>query len=119
MLIEILTTQQFDEFLLGLNADSQQAVLTKVLKLKQLGHQLGRPDVDQVNGSKFTNMKEIRVKKGTLAYRAFFAIDPQRRAIILLGGCKTGDKRFYQREVPKADKLYQEHLDSIKEDAGE
>lgn len=39
-----------------------------------------------------------------------YAFDPRRVAILLLGGDKTGDARWYEREIPIADRLYDEHL---------
>jgi hypothetical protein len=47
-------------------------------------------------------------------YRTFFAFDPRRCAILLIGGCKSGDRRFYERFIPLADRLYQEHLDQLR-----
>ena len=37
-------------------------------------------------------------------------------AILLIGGDKTGDSRFYKRFVPLADRLYDEHLRELKEE---
>ena len=43
--------------------------------------------------------------------RVFYAFDPSRSAILLIGGNKTGkDKRFYKTMISKADALYDEHL---------
>jgi hypothetical protein len=46
-------------------------------------------------------------------YRIFYAFDPLRKAILLIAGDKTGDDRFYQRMVPVADELYDQHLRDI------
>ncbi|MEZ6211335.1 MAG: type II toxin-antitoxin system RelE/ParE family toxin [Phycisphaerales bacterium] len=46
--------------------------------------------------------------------RTFFAFDPRRCAILLIGGDKSGDPRFYERMVPKADDLYDQHLRQLR-----
>ena len=67
----------------------------------------------RIEASRHANMKELRVQAGGRPLRIFFAFDPRRTAIRLLGGDKTGDKRFYERLVPQADELYDEHLSSL------
>ncbi len=47
-------------------------------------------------------------------YRVFFAFDPRRHAILLIGGCKAGDKRFYDRLIPVADTLYDVYLTELR-----
>jgi hypothetical protein len=77
--------------------------------LEEKGPALGRPAVDRVEGSRDHNMKELRSFGGFL--RALFAFDPKRRAIVLLGGDKTDDRTgWYERNIPIADDLYNEHL---------
>ncbi len=49
-------------------------------------------------------------------YRTFFAFDPRRTAILLIGGDKTGDKRFYERMVPIADTLFDTYLKELKDE---
>ena len=80
------------------------------------GPQLGRPHVDTVKGSKHTNMKELRTQSSGKPLRTFFAFDPRRSAILLIGGDKTGDKRFYDRMVPIADDLYDVYLEEIRKE---
>jgi hypothetical protein len=80
------------------------------------GPALGRPRVDAVRGSRHSRMKELRVQSRGNPIRIFFAFDPRRVAILLLAGEKTGDMRFYERMIPLADDLYEEHLKKIAED---
>lgn len=49
-------------------------------------------------------------------YGFFYAFDPRRAAILLIGGDKTGDKRFYKRVIPVADRLYDEHVEELKKE---
>lgn len=81
--------------------------------LKSRGATLGRPKVDTVKGSQFKNMKELRIQFKGRPYRLLFAFDPERNAMILVGGDKGGDKRWYEKNIPIADKRYQKHLESL------
>ena len=61
-------------------------------------------------------MRELRVQRSGKPLRIFYAFDPRRTAILLIGGDKTGDDRFYERYVPIADKLYDVHLLELKKE---
>ena len=89
---------------------SRNQLPTGVELLRQLGPHLGRPHVDAIQGSRHSNMKELRTQHQGRPLRTLFAFDPRRCAILLVGGDKTGDDRFYDRMVPVADRLYDEHL---------
>jgi hypothetical protein len=58
-------------------------------------------------------MRELRVQAGGDPYRIFYAFDPRRSAILLIGASKAGDDQFYERMVPVADRLYDEHLQQL------
>lgn len=58
-------------------------------------------------------MKELRSVGGNL--RALFAFDPRHQAIILLGGDKTDWRGWYEQNIPRADDLYDDYLDYLKE----
>jgi hypothetical protein len=113
---EIEYTDEFGAWWEMLPADVQEAIAHDVYVLEAVGPGLGRPQVDSVKGSRFTNMKELRTQHRGEPYRTFFAFDPRRCAILLIGGNKGGDKRFYERFVPLADKLYDEHLAELRRD---
>jgi hypothetical protein len=61
-------------------------------------------------------MRELRVQSGGRPIRIFYAFDPRRSAILLIGGDKIGDGRFYERMIPVADKLYDVHLDELRKE---
>ena len=75
-----------------------------------------RPHADTVKGSRHANMKELRTQHAGRPLRTFFAFDPRRCAILLIGGDKSGDQRFYERMIPKADDLYDEHLAALRKE---
>jgi hypothetical protein len=105
-----------DEFALwwtSLTADEQADVNASVELLEHHGPRLGRPHADTIKGSRHANMKELRTQSGGKPLRTFFAFDPRRSAILLIGGDKTGDARFYDRMAPIADDLYDAYLKEI------
>ena len=55
-------------------------------------------------------MRELRVQIHGNPFRILYAFDPRRVAILLLGGDKTGDDRWYETSVPKAEKIYDQLL---------
>ncbi len=85
--------------------------MTGAIDLLELeGPTLGRPAVDKVKGSTFHSMKELR-PAGT-SIRILFIFDPERQAILLLGGDKAGDwKAWYDKNIPIAEQRYEEWLD--------
>ena len=84
--------------------------------LAEYGPQLLFPYSSGVAGSRHGHIRELRVQSGGRPVRVFYAFDPRRSAILLIGGDKTGDDRFYEQLVPLADRLYDEHLKELKDD---
>jgi hypothetical protein len=112
---EILLDPDFAAWLDGLDPGTRVAILQHAGLLAERGPQLGRPDVDTLKGSAFPNLKELRVQHKGAPYRVLFAFDPIRRAILLVGGNKRGDRRWYEVNVPIADARFRAHLDSLGE----
>ena len=106
---------RFDEAFLpwfdGLSEPLRDEILGLLILLRERGPNLGRPYVDTVQGSRYTNMKELRVQFGGDPWRILFAFDPNRAAILLLGGNKRGDRRWYKRNLPIADERFKNHLE--------
>lgn len=78
--------------------------------LEERGPLLSRPYADTLKGSKIANLKELRVKYKKAPIRILFAFDPKQQAVIILGGSKQGDKRWYDINIPIAEKLFSEYL---------
>jgi hypothetical protein len=111
---EVEFTNEFEAWWNSLDAGEQESIASGVELLRILGPNLPRPHADTLKGSKHSNMKELRTQHQGLAIRTMFAFDPRRSAILLIGGDKTGDNRFYQRMIPLADRLYDEHLETLR-----
>lgn len=108
---EVLYTETASAWMAGLDVAAQRTIRAAITVLSQDGPSLGRPLVDTVKGSRHTNMKELR--RGTI--RVLFAFDPERRAVVLLGGDKRGDwTGWYERNIPAADDLYDAHLKDMR-----
>jgi hypothetical protein len=110
---------QFDEdfaaWLLGQEADLRNAIIAHANLLREHGPQLGRPFVDTLEGSDFPNMKELRVQFQGDPWRILFAFDPNRAAILLVGGNKRGDKRWYKKHLRIADARFRRHLERLEQ----
>ena len=61
-------------------------------------------------------MRELRVQHDGQPYRILYAFDPRRSAILLIGGNKTGDNRWYDVFVPIADRFYDEQLAELRKE---
>lgn len=110
---EVEYTDGFEAWWNGLSDGEQESVARGVELVRALGPALGRPWVDTLKGSKFPNMKELRTQHSGQPYRTLFAFDPRRCAILLIGGRKSGDDRWYETYIPMADRLYAEHLEQL------
>ena len=106
-------TQEFEQWWNALTEDEQVVVASKVELLEKLGPTLPRPHADVIATSKHSNMKELRgrTEKGLL--RVLYAFDPRRTAILLIGGDKKGNLRWYEQFVPIADQIFDEHLAAL------
>ena len=107
-----------DDFYLEFSQFSQkvQDELLAIAKLlEEKGPQLKRPFIDTLKGSKYNNMKEMRFNADDGVWRIAFAFDPQRNAILLVGGDKSGmsQKLFYKKLIKKADSRYKEYLSQL------
>ena len=95
----------------------QKRMLAKLKVLEVFGASLGRPNVDTLKGSQYNNMKELRFEVDNGVWRIAFIFDPQRNAVLLVGGdkSKVKEKRFYKKLIEKADSRYQQYLDNLSE----
>ena len=107
---EVEYCEAFGEWWNNLTEREQESVAVSVALLEQYGPALRFPHSSGINGSRHAHMRELRVQHAGRPYRVLYAFDPRRAAILLLGGDKTGDDRWYDVNVPKADASYDEYL---------
>lgn len=112
---EVEYTDTFETWWLSLDESEQTSVAAAVLVLKEKGPTLGRPQVDTLEGTKYRNLKELRVQHSGSPLRVLFAFDPRRVALLLVGGNKQGDASWYTRNIAIAERLYTLHLQQLRE----
>ena len=113
---DVEATDECKAWLETLDEAAFDAVDFAVDLLVRCGPELGYPHSSKINGSRHAQMRELRVQSGGRPFRLFYAFDPRRTAILLVGGDKTGDKRFYDRMIPIADELYDIYLDELRKE---
>jgi len=111
---DIEFTDVFADWWGTLSDREQDDVTAMVDLLGERGPKLPFPYSSGVEASKFSHMRELRIQSHGDPIRVFYAFDPRRVAVLLIGGVKAGKaKRFYKQLIPKADKLYEQHLKSL------
>lgn len=108
MATEVLITDEFGRWWDTLNVEEQKSVAVVVDMLEDRGVLLPFPYSSGIAGSK--KLRELRIQHAGEPYRVLYAFDPKRNAVLLLGGNKTGEDRWYAVNVPRAEKLFTEYL---------
>jgi hypothetical protein len=112
-MVEVLGSAEFEEWFLGLSSTDARAVVRGVGLLEAKGLALGFPYSSALEGSRHA-LRELRVQSSGRPLRILYAFDPQRQALLILGGDKTGDDRFYLRVIPKAEEIWERYLKEIR-----
>src|SRR5260221_7621908 len=110
---EVIATDEFVSWFDELDEAGTEDVAQAVDVLESMGTSLGFPRSSSVKGASFA-LRELRVPSKGRPLRVLYAFDPRRQAVLLLGGDKTGDGRFYERAVPRAEAIWSEYLAEAK-----
>lgn len=116
---EVEFTDEFEQWWHALSEPEQGKVDARVSLLMEHGPNLGFPFSSQVKSSRFPQMRELRAQAGGDPLRILYAFDPRRTAILLVAGDKTGDGRWYETNVPVADRLFERHLKTMRKEKAE
>ena len=116
---EVEFTDEFERWWHTLSEAEQGKVDARVNLLMERGPNLGFPFSSQVKTSRFPEMRELRAQAGGDPLRMLYAFDSRRTAILLVAGDKAGDDRWYEKNVPLADRLFEQHLRTIEEEGAE
>ena len=112
---QVETLDAFDEWWQTLTEQEQDDTTAIIELLQEKGAHLPFPFSSGIEGSKFSHMRELRIQSHGDPILIFYAFDPKRTAILIIGGIKTGrGKLFYKDYLPKADKLFEQHLERMK-----
>jgi hypothetical protein len=114
--VEIST--EFERWWESLDEKTQDALTAVIRLLQRDGPMLPRPYADKLRGSKY-DLRELRDTVYDEAneqhvYRILYAFDPRRQAFICLGGDKSNDRRWYERNIPRAEAIFEVHLEELK-----
>ena len=109
-------TDVFESWWESLDESEQEDVATYVELLEEKGPSLPFPFSSGISGSRHAHMRELRVQHAGRPYRVLYAFDQRRVALLLLGGDKTGNDRWYDEFVPEAARLYDEHLEALEDE---
>lgn len=114
----IKQTAEFQDWFDEADVALQDDIVEHVELLKQFGPNLKRPYADTLKGSQLTNLKELRFNSGNKVVRIFFIFDPDRNAVLLIGGDKagSGDKTFYDTMIDQSEKIYGRYLEERKKE---
>jgi hypothetical protein len=112
---EVEYTDEFAQWWVTLSEQEQTAVGAFVRQLEELGPNLPFPYSSDVRASRHGVMRELRIQSAGKPIRVFYAFDERRTALLLIGGRKGSNNRFYDRFVPVADQLFDQHLAELKE----
>ena len=110
---EVEFTDEFRRCWETFTEDQQEDVGYSVGLLEELGPTLGFPHSSKVSRSRYAQMRELRTQSAGSPVRTLYAFDPLRTAVLLIGGDKTGDDRWYEKLVPLADRLYRRHPEEM------
>jgi len=110
---DVEITAEFEEWWDTLDADEQESVAACVELLERRGPHLGFPYSSGISGSRHGRLRELRIQHRGRPFRVLYAFDPRRVAVLLIGGEKTGNDRWYEEFLPQADDLYDAHLKSL------
>lgn len=106
----VITLQPFEDWFDELEEADQDETLVVLELLKCMGVNLGHPYSSSIKGSSIA-LRELRIQSRGKPLRVFYAFDPKRQAVVLIGGDKTGQKKFYKKMIPKAERIWEEYLD--------
>ncbi len=113
---DVENTDEFGNWFVNLSEADQDAIDFTVDLLIAQGPNLRFPHSSGIANSRHAHMRELRIQSAGRPLRIFYAFDPRRSAILLIGGDKTGDGRFYERLILVADELYDVHLNELRQE---
>ena len=113
---DIEYTDEFESWWESLSEAEQDDIVATVNLLGEKGPSLPFPFSSGISGSKHSHMRELRIQHAGDPYRVLYAFDPRRCAILLIGGNKVGNNRWYDEFVPQADKIYDKHMEELEKE---
>lgn len=108
-MVEVIFTDEFKEWLESNDRTVRNRLSMIISILRQYGVTTPFPYSSMLFGTKY-NFRELRAEIKDQPYRMIYIFDPKRNAVMLLGGNKSGEKRWYEKSIAKAEKIYEKYL---------
>ena len=112
-MVEVVATDEFIAWYVDLADGDAEAVTEAVDVLQSMGLGLGYPQASAIKGSKYA-LRELRIQSSGRPLRVVYAFDPRRNAVLIIGGDKTGDGRFYERIIRTAEAIWKQYLEETR-----
>jgi len=112
-MVEVVVTDEFECWYEDLEERDAEEVYVKVELLQEKGVALGFPHSSAIKGSRIA-LRELRVQSAGRPLRVFYAFDPSRNAVLLVGGDKTGNEQFYDQYIARAERIWRDYLEECK-----
>ena len=108
---EINSTIEFEQWFEIQSNQNKTAILQRVILLKNFGPNLARPYADVLHGSKYRNLKELRVQTQRSVLRIVYCFDYERKCFLLTAGDKKGknEKQFYKKLIQEAEQIIEDN----------
>jgi len=110
-------TIEYEDWFIEQDEENKIVINAKVILLSEFGPNLGRPYVDTIKGSKYKNLKELRIKYKNAVIRIIFIFNKKRNCWLLIGGDKKGknEEDFYEIIIKKAEDLLKKYPEIMEE----
>ncbi|MEA3507469.1 MAG: type II toxin-antitoxin system RelE/ParE family toxin [Synergistota bacterium] len=109
---DVVYTDHFETWLETCSTSLQNETLAHIELLAIMGVNLPFPYCSQIKGTRLTGMRELRFRYRKRDIRILYIFDPSRRAVLLVGGDKTGDKQWYEKHIPLAENVFRDYSQS-------
>jgi hypothetical protein len=116
---EVEYTDEFLKWWETLTRQERNAIDKSVTLLENRGPTLPFPHSSGIQTSRHGAMRELRSQCQGRPLRTLYVFDLRRVAILLIGGDKTGNDRWYDVYVPLADKIYDQYLEELEDEKPE
>lgn len=107
---EVVYTDEFGEWFESLEPNARADIDIVIGLLAETGVALCFPHSSSIEESNYA-LRELRPKQGRSPLRIIYAFDPMRDAVLIIGGNKGQEHKFYKRIVKKAEGIWQQYLD--------
>lgn len=113
---EVEYTDEFEKWWVTLSSKAQDGIDVVVGMLEEKGPSLPYPYSSKISKSRHSHLRELRIQHQGEPLRILYAFDPRRVAILLIGGNKSGNDRWYEENIPQADKIYDQLLEELRKE---